>query len=64
MTEEQEKYSYDLNDNGDKVKWLAIEHGYSIERIAYSMGMSMNQVLKKAMKTRVPNTVRKPKVNR
>lgn len=44
MTEEQEKYSYDLNDNGDKVKWLAIEHGYSIERIAYSMGMSMNQV--------------------
>jgi len=59
-----EETKYNLQDKDDMVKFLAIEKGYSLERIALGLGISANQVLKRAMRKREKNTVRKPKVKR
>lgn len=61
---EKEETTYNLQDKDDMVKYLAFEEGYSLEHIALNLGISTNQVLKRVMRKREKNTVRKPKVNR
>lgn len=59
--EQEQEYQYSFADSGDRVKWLALEHGYSIDRIAKVLKMSKVQVIRRALREKKVNTVRKPK---